>query len=54
MEFDNLVNLLFDMNSIKMVSKQDSDEEMQKRFDAIDSDSTGGKIFYLTTILIII
>lgn len=43
MEFDNLVNLLFDMNSVKYVSKEDSEEELQKRFDAIDSDCTGGK-----------
>ena len=40
-EFDNLVNLLFDMNSF--ASKADGEEELQKRFDSIDSDCTGGK-----------
>lgn len=51
-EFNNLVNLLFDMNSVKFVSEEDSEEELQKRFDAIDSDCTGGKSpffhYYLT------
>lgn len=42
-EFDNLVTLLFDMNSVKMGSKEDTEKELQKRFDAIDSDCTGGK-----------
>ena len=40
-EFDNIINLLFDMNSVKCASKKDSDEKMQKRFNTIDSDSTG-------------
>ena len=41
-EFDSYVNLLFDMSSAKWESKKSMDEEMQKRFDALDSDCTGG------------
>ena len=41
-EFDNYVNLLFDMSSVKWESKTSMEEEMQKRFDALESDCTGG------------
>eukprot|EP00804_Cyclotella_cryptica_P001785 CCRYP_018588-RB/>CCRYP_018588-RB protein AED:0.29 eAED:0.29 QI:100/1/1/1/0.8/0.66/6/1051/628 len=40
-EFDNFLNLLFDMNAVKFVSQEHTAEEMQKRFEAIDSDGSG-------------
>jgi hypothetical protein len=42
-EFDNYINLLFDMNSVKFVSQEHTAEEIQRRFDVIDSDGSGGK-----------
>lgn len=42
-EFDNLVNLLFDMNSIKSGTEENIEEIITQRFDTIDSDNTGGK-----------
>lgn len=47
-EFDNLVNLLFDMNSIKSGTEENMDEVISQHFDSIDSDNTGGKKLLMT------
>jgi hypothetical protein len=51
-EFDTLVNLLFDTNSAQFVSHEKSIEDMQKRFNDVDSDGSGGAFkFVFCTIL---